>query len=59
MKFLTVKEVGEILNFRNRKILDLIHLGKLKAIKIDTRFRVSDIDLRGFIEKSRIESIWK
>ena len=59
MKFLTVKEVGEILNFRNRKILDLIHLGDLKAIKVGTRFRVSDVDLRVFIEKSRIESIWK
>jgi excisionase family DNA binding protein len=59
MRLLTVKEAGVILSFKSKKILDLIHLGDLEAYKFGNRFRISEGDLRRFIEKSRIKSIWK
>ena len=55
-KLLTPKAVAEILSLKYQKVLELIHLGKLKAIKIDKSFRVTEYDLHDFIEKSRFKS---
>ncbi|MBT5212609.1 MAG: helix-turn-helix domain-containing protein [Cytophagia bacterium] len=59
MKFLDPKEISTILNISYRKVLDLIHMGDLKAIQIGSKYRISDIDLRAFIESSKVESPWK
>jgi len=59
MKYLKVKEVAGILNISYRKVLDQIHMGNLKAIKIGSIFRIDQSDLRAFIESSQVNSVWK
>jgi excisionase family DNA binding protein len=59
MKFLEVREVAAILNISYRKVLELIHMGNLKAIKIGSIFRIDESDLRAFIESAKVSSVWK
>ena len=56
---LTPKEVSVILQLRYNKILELIKLGQLKAIKIDKSYRITEYDLHDFIEKNRFKSKWQ
>ena len=56
---LTPKDVSEILQLRYNKILELIKLGQLKAIKIDKSYRITEYDLHDFIEKNRFKSKWQ
>jgi len=53
---LTPKDVSKILQLRYNKILALIKLGQLKAIRIDKSFRITEYDLHDFIEKNRYKS---
>ena len=53
---LTPKDVSKILQLRYNKILALIKLGHLKAIRIDKSFRITEYDLHDFIEKNRYKS---
>ena len=53
---LTPKNVSKILQLRYNKILALIKLGQLKAIRIDKSFRITEYDLHDFIEKNRYKS---
>ncbi len=55
---LTPKDVSKILQLRYNKILELIKLGQLKAIKIDKSYRITEYDLHEFIENNRVKSIW-
>ena len=55
---LTPKDVSKILQLRYNKILELIKLGQLKAIRIDKSFRITEYDLHDFIEKNRYKSHW-
>ena len=55
---LTPKDVAKILQLRYNKILEMIHLGELKAIQIGKNFRISEYDLHEFIESNRVKSIW-
>ena len=55
---LTPKDVAKILQLRYNKILEMIHLGELKAIQIGKSFRISEYDLHEFIESNRVKSIW-
>ena len=55
---LTPKDVSKILQLRYNKILALIKLGQLKAIRIDKSFRITEYDLHDFIEKNRYKSHW-
>ena len=55
---LTPKNVSKILQLRYNKILALIKLGQLKAIRIDKSFRITEYDLHDFIEKNRYKSHW-
>ena len=57
-KLLTPKEVAKILQLRYNKILEMIHLGELKAIRIGKSFRITEYDLHEFIESNRVKSIW-
>ena len=57
-KLLTPKEIASLLQLRYAKILELIKLGQLKAIKIGKIFRVTRHDLHDFIEKNRYHSPW-
>ena len=42
----------------NNKILDMIHLGELKAIRIGKNYRIAEYDLHDFIESNRYKSHW-
>ena len=53
---LTPKDVSKILVLRYNKILELIKLGQLKAIRIDKSFRITEYDLHDFIEQNRYKS---
>ena len=55
---LTPKDVAKILQLRYNKILEMIHLGELKAIRIGKSFRITEYDLHEFIESNRVKSIW-
>ena len=55
---LTPKDVARILQLRYNKILEMIHLGELKAIRIGKSFRITEYDLHEFIESNRIKSLW-
>jgi len=55
-KLLTPKEIASLLQLRYAKILELIKLGQLKAIKIGKSFRITKYDLHDFIEKNRYHS---
>ena len=57
-KLLTPKEIASLLQLRYAKILELIKLGQLKAIKIEKSFRITKYDLHDFIEKNRYNSHW-
>ena len=57
-KLLTPKEIASLLQLRYAKILELIKLGQLKAIKIGKSFRITKHDLHDFIEKNRYNSPW-
>lgn len=51
IKLYTVKETAEILKVNYRKILDLIHLKKLSAYKIDGAYRVPIHAIHSYLEK--------
>ena len=55
---LTPKDVARILQLRYNKILEMIHLGELKAIRIGKSFRITEYDLHEFIESNRVKSTW-
>lgn len=55
---LTPKEVSGILKLTYNKILDMIHLGELKAIRIGKNYRITEYDLHDFIESNRYKSHW-
>ena len=52
-KLLTPKEIASLLQLRYAKILELIKLGQLKAIKIGKSFRIKKKAIVSLIRKSR------
>lgn len=52
-KFYTSKEVAEILKLSNYTIGDYIRSGKLKAIKFGRVWRVSENQLKQFLESKQ------
>lgn len=58
-QLLTPKEVSNILQINYRRVLDLIHLGKLDAIKIGRDFRIRECDLFDYLESKEYKSYWK
>lgn len=49
---LSINEVRKILRVRHSTVSDLINTGRLKAIKIKDRFKISKISLEEFINTS-------
>lgn len=52
-KFYTSKEVAEILKLSNYTIGDYIRSGKLKAIKFGRVWRISENQLKQFLESKQ------
>ena len=57
-ELLTPKEISKLLKLTYGKVLEMIHLGELKAIRIGKSFRITEYDLHDFIEKNRFKSVW-
>ena len=53
MKLFTVTEIAEILKINKNAVYELINSGELPAIKGIGRLKVSEDDLRKFIEKNK------
>ena len=53
--YYTPKEVGDILKINYRKILDLIIIGKLSAIRIGRQYRISENELKEYLEKQKFK----
>ena len=51
---LTIEQVAELLGVRYRSVLDLIHLGKLRAYKIGRSYRIAEEDLRRYLGSVRL-----
>lgn len=58
-KFYTSGQIAKMLQVGYRKILNLIHLGNLRAYKIDGQFRIPISALHEYLEKSKYKSHWK
>lgn len=58
-KYYTVKEISNILSVGYGKILDLIALGELEAIKIGKCYRISPYALDQLIKSKEFKSYWK
>jgi len=49
-ELLTPKEISKLLKLTYGKVLEIIHLGELKAIRIGKSFRITEYDLHDYIE---------
>jgi excisionase family DNA binding protein len=53
-QLLTPSEVSDILKVNYRKVLDLIILGKLEAIKIGRQYRIPESSLLTFLRNNKV-----
>ena len=51
--FYTPREVGDILKVNYRKILDLIIIGQLSAIRVGRQYRIPASELEEYIERQK------
>lgn len=58
-KFYTPKELADLLKINYHKVLELIHLGRLEAYKIDGACHISDFQLHKYLEANKYKSYWK
>ncbi len=54
----TPKEISKILKINYNRVLQLIHLGELRAIKIGSDYRVSDAALYDFKKSKKYSNSW-
>ena len=54
LQLLTPSEVSDILKVNYRKVLDLIILGKLEAIKIGRQYRILESSLLTFLRNNKV-----
>lgn len=54
MEFYTLKEVAKMLRVSMTTIYRYVESGKLSAVKIGNSYRVTDEDLRKFIDDCRV-----
>ena len=53
-KLLTPTEVSDLLKVNYRKVLDLIILGKLEAIKIGRQYRIPESSILTFLRNNKV-----
>ena len=54
-KLLTPSEVSDILKINYRKVLDMILLGDISAIKIGRQYRIVKSDLLEYLNNNKIQ----
>mgnify|MGYP005642043857 FL=1 len=55
LELLTPTEVSDLLKVNYRKVLDLILLGRISAIKIGRQYRIERCELLNYLEKNKIK----
>jgi excisionase family DNA binding protein len=53
-QLLTPSEVSDILKVNYRKVLDLIILGKLEALKIGRQYRIPESSILTFLRNNKV-----
>ena len=56
---LTPTEVSKVLKINYNRVLELIKLGEINAIKIGNGYRILEGELFDFIQSKRFKSHWK
>jgi excisionase family DNA binding protein len=51
-KFMTIKEVAELLKVNKMTLYRAIKKGKIKAVKIGKDFRITDTEFENFIKRN-------
>ena len=54
-ELLTPSEVSDILKINYRKVLDMILLGDISAIKIGRKYRIDKCDLLEYLNNNKIQ----
>lgn len=54
-KFYTVYEIADMFKVNRMTVYKWVETGKLKSNKIDTNVRISESDLKEFIDKTKSE----
>ena len=54
-KLLTPTEVSDLLKVNYRKVLDLILLGHISAIKIGRQYRIEENELLNYLKNNKIK----
>jgi len=52
-------ELSEVLKINYNRVLDLIHLGEINAVKIGKNYRVFEGDLFDYLNTNKYKSYWK
>ena len=55
-RYITVKEVAEILSVHHRTVTRLLTTGKLKGAKVGRSWRLDEKDVRDFFENLKVET---
>ena len=56
-ELLTPSEVSDILKINYRKVLDMILLGDISAIKIGRQYRIDKTDLLEYLNNNKIQRV--
>ena len=56
-ELLTPSEVSDILKINYRKVLDMILLGDISAIKIGRQYRIDKSDLLEYLNNNKIQRV--
>ena len=55
--FYTPREVADLLKLRTETIYEYVREGKLRAVRLGNRYRISKADLEAFLAKARTEGV--
>ena len=56
-ELLTPSEVSDILKINYRKVLDMILLGDISAIKIGRQYRIDKSDLLEYLNNNKVQRV--
>ena len=59
IKLFTPQEIADVLKINYRKVLDLIHIGKLQAYRVGNSLRISEESLIKFLDNFIEQNSWE
>ncbi len=54
LRFYTPKEIAKLLKVTPQVIYELIHSGRLPAMRLGKRYRITSSDLESFVRESKV-----